>query len=154
MNFISWVRCRRMCRFSRAVVWPSVIFVLDGEWAGSLCTIAIICLKVLSLQMLEATSSFEFDIESVRPGLFDLSSRILGPSSVIQAALSDILSNTPKKYVYDIMNQIQVINNFSFSLTCDISSIVYRWMPSPAVKFWVKHPVWSRWCLKERCTCW
>ena len=75
--------------------------------------------------MLEATSSFEFDVESVRPGLLDLSSRILGPSSVIQAALPDILSNTPKEYVSDIMNQIQVINNFSFSLTCDISSIVY-----------------------------
>jgi hypothetical protein len=39
----------------------------------------------------------------------DLSSRILGPNSVAQAALPDILSNTPQEYFDDIMNQIQVI---------------------------------------------
>jgi hypothetical protein len=51
---------------------------------------------------------FFSDIEYIRPGLLDLSSRILGPNSVAQAALPKILSNTPQKYFEDIMNQIQV----------------------------------------------
>lgn len=50
-----------------------------------------------------------YDIEYIRPGLLDLSSRILGPNSVAQVALPRILSNTPQNYFEDIMNQIQVI---------------------------------------------
>jgi len=39
----------------------------------------------------------------------DLSSRILGPNSVAQAALPEILANTPQKYFDGIMSQIEVM---------------------------------------------
>ncbi|CAF3575809.1 unnamed protein product [Rotaria socialis] len=45
--------------------------------------------------------------DTIQPGLIDLSSRILGPSSVTQAALSHILSETPESYFDDILHQIQ-----------------------------------------------
>lgn len=38
----------------------------------------------------------------------DLSSRILGPNSVTQAALSHILKETPETYYEDILNQLEV----------------------------------------------
>ena len=42
----------------------------------------------------------------------DLSSRILGPNSVTQAALPHILSETPDSYYDDILNQLQVTKIF------------------------------------------
>jgi hypothetical protein len=38
----------------------------------------------------------------------DLSSRILGPNSVTQAALPHILSETPDSFFEDILHQLQV----------------------------------------------
>ncbi|CAM2714276.1 unnamed protein product [Rotaria socialis] len=51
--------------------------------------------------------------ESIQPGLLDLSSRILGPNSVMQAALPKIVANTPQKYFDNIISQIQ--NNAEIS---------------------------------------
>ncbi|CAF1007375.1 unnamed protein product [Rotaria sp. Silwood1] len=45
--------------------------------------------------------------DTIQPGLIDLSSRILGPNSVTQAALPHILSETPDSYFDDILNQLQ-----------------------------------------------
>lgn len=45
--------------------------------------------------------------DTIKPGLLDLSSRILGPNSVTQAALPHILSETPDSYHEDIMNQLE-----------------------------------------------
>jgi hypothetical protein len=46
--------------------------------------------------------------DSIKPGLIDLSTRILGPSSVTQAALPHILLETPDSYFDDIIHQLQV----------------------------------------------
>jgi hypothetical protein len=51
-------------------------------------------------------------LDTIKPGLMDLSSRILGPNSVTQAALSHILYETPDSFYEDILNQLQV-ENFS-----------------------------------------
>jgi hypothetical protein len=53
------------------------------------------------------------DVESIRPGLLDLASRILGPNSVMQAALPNIFLNTPQNYFDGIMGQIQVMIKFT-----------------------------------------
>ncbi|CAF1174030.1 unnamed protein product [Adineta ricciae] len=45
--------------------------------------------------------------DSVRPCLFDLSVRLLGPNSIIQAALPRILNETPKIYFKDYMAYVQ-----------------------------------------------
>lgn len=45
--------------------------------------------------------------DTIKPGLVDLSSRILGPNSVTQAALPHILSETPDCYYEDILHQLQ-----------------------------------------------
>ncbi|CAF1051823.1 unnamed protein product [Rotaria sordida] len=45
--------------------------------------------------------------DTVQPGLLDLSSLILGPNSVTQAALPYILSETPDSYFMDILNQLR-----------------------------------------------
>ncbi|CAF1289417.1 unnamed protein product [Adineta steineri] len=45
--------------------------------------------------------------DTIKPGLADLSSRILGPNSVTQAALTHILFETPDSYYEDILNQLQ-----------------------------------------------
>ncbi|CAF1190065.1 unnamed protein product [Adineta ricciae] len=50
--------------------------------------------------------------DTIKPGLMDLSSRILGPNSVTQAAMSHILSETPDSYYDDILQQLQ--NNAEF----------------------------------------
>ena len=47
-------------------------------------------------------------IDTIQPGLMDLSSRILGPNSVTQAALPCILFETPESYHDDIIYQLQV----------------------------------------------
>ncbi len=38
----------------------------------------------------------------------DLSTRILGPSSLVQTAIVEILEKTPKSYYDNIMNTVQV----------------------------------------------
>jgi tyrosine aminotransferase len=45
---------------------------------------------------------------SVREGLLNLSQVILGPNSVIQAALQDILHNTPQQFYQDTIDQLEV----------------------------------------------
>lgn len=45
----------------------------------------------------------------VREGLLNLSQVILGPNSVLQAALDDILHNTPESFYLDTIKQLQVI---------------------------------------------
>lgn len=109
MISILWVSCRKRSLFSPVVAWLNVIFVLDGGSAGSPCMIIIMHWKVLIVCHVVESSILQCNAEFIRPGLLDLSSRILGPNSVAQAALPDILSNTPQKYFDDIMNQIQVI---------------------------------------------
>jgi hypothetical protein len=49
-----------------------------------------------------------FSLDTIKPGLMDLSSRILGPNSVTQVALPHILFETPDSYYDDILNQIHV----------------------------------------------
>ncbi len=49
-----------------------------------------------------------WSLDTIKPGLIDLSSRILGPNSVTQAALPHILSETPDSYYEDILHQLQV----------------------------------------------
>ena len=49
-----------------------------------------------------------FFSDTIKPGLLDLSSRILGPNSVTQAALPHIFSETPDSYHEDILHQLQV----------------------------------------------
>ena len=46
--------------------------------------------------------------DTIKPGLLDLSSRILGPNSVTQAALPRMLTETPASYYEDILHQLQV----------------------------------------------
>ncbi len=106
---ISLVQCPKMCLFYHVVAQLNVIFVLVGGQAGSLCMIVIIYLKVRTVCIVVCSFTLQSFVESVRPGLLDLSSRILGPNSVIQAAIPDILANTPQKYFDDIMSQILVI---------------------------------------------
>jgi hypothetical protein len=47
-------------------------------------------------------------LESIRTGLRNLSTRIQGPSSLIQAALPSILFETPDHYFLQAMKHIQV----------------------------------------------
>ncbi|CAF1955039.1 unnamed protein product [Rotaria magnacalcarata] len=56
------------------------------------------------IAMYDRNDSFK---KFIRPGLLDLSSCILGPNSVIQAALPNILANTPETYFEGIMSQIE-----------------------------------------------
>jgi tyrosine aminotransferase len=42
-------------------------------------------------------------LQKVRQGFADLTTRILGPNSLVQGALPDILANTPKEYYDDVM---------------------------------------------------
>lgn len=45
--------------------------------------------------------------DTIKPGIIDLSSRILGPNSVTQTALPHILYETPDTYFEDILHQLQ-----------------------------------------------
>ena len=49
-------------------------------------------------------------LKSVRAGFNDLTTRILGPNSLVQAALPDILENTPQEYFDYVMQTISVKN--------------------------------------------
>lgn len=46
-------------------------------------------------------------LSEVRNGLFSLSQRILGPNTLIQAALPDILKNTPQQFFHTTVQYIQ-----------------------------------------------
>lgn len=80
-------------------------------------------------------NAFDIDFSSsdtIKPGLLDLSSRILGPNSVTQAALPHILSETPDSYHEDIMNQLEVLKTFllfhlvSFSFRQTLNMFINR----------------------------
>jgi len=47
----------------------------------------------------------------VRPGLIALSQQILGPNTLIQGALPEILANTPQSFFENSMRVIQVSRN-------------------------------------------
>ena len=49
-------------------------------------------------------------LKNVRAGFNDLTTRILGPNSLVQAALPDILENTPQDYFENVMQIISVID--------------------------------------------
>ncbi len=53
-----------------------------------------------------------FVLDTIKPGLVDLSSRILGPNSVTQAALPHIMLETPDSYYDDILHQLEVNKKF------------------------------------------
>ena len=44
----------------------------------------------------------------VRQGLVSLSQRILGPNTLVQAAIPDILNNVPTKFYNDTIGTVQV----------------------------------------------
>lgn len=48
-------------------------------------------------------------LKDVRLGFNDLTTRILGPNSLVQAALTDIVEQTPQTYFDEIMQIISVI---------------------------------------------
>lgn len=48
-------------------------------------------------------------LKDVRHGFNDLTTRILGPNSLVQAALTDIVEQTPQTYFDEIMQIISVI---------------------------------------------
>lgn len=50
-------------------------------------------------------------LHQVRPGLIALSQQILGPNTLIQGALPEILANTPQSFFENSMNVIQVSGN-------------------------------------------
>ena len=47
-------------------------------------------------------------IKNVRAGFNDLTTRILGPNSLVQGALPEILANTPQSYYDDVMTYLSV----------------------------------------------
>ncbi len=49
-----------------------------------------------------------FFIKDIRQGLMDLSTRILGPNSLVQSAVVEKLEKTPKSYYDSIMSTVQV----------------------------------------------
>ena len=70
---------------------------------------------VVSLQLLVATvivagrvTPWLFISLQVRQGLVSLSQRILGPNTLVQAALPDILKNTPPEFFNNTVQYIQV----------------------------------------------
>lgn len=108
INSIPWVQYRKKCLFLRVVVLPNVTYVLAGVSAGLLYTITAIYSKVIMALIIERYLILHYVAASIRQGLLDLSSRILGPNSIMQSALPKILSNTPATYFEDVMGQIQV----------------------------------------------
>ena len=69
-----------------------------------------------SFRWKQSSRSFFENSDTIKPGLMDLSSRILGPNSVTQAALPQILSETPDSYFEDILHQLQVCKKYSKSI--------------------------------------
>ena len=53
-------------------------------------------------------------LKEIRLGFNDLTTRILGPNSLVQAALPDILENTQQEYFDQVMQIISVGKNFCF----------------------------------------
>jgi len=56
-------------------------------------------------------SIYKFCLQQVRPGLIALSQQILGPNTLIQGALPEILANTPQSFFENSMKVIQVCGN-------------------------------------------
>ncbi|SAL96462.1 hypothetical protein [Absidia glauca] len=60
---------------------------------------------------------------SVREGLLNLSQVILGPNSVIQAALQDILHNTPQQFYQDTIDQLEKNTKLSMDAVSKIPGL-------------------------------
>ena len=55
--------------------------------------------------------SIKIIIKEVRMGFNDLTTRILGPNSLVQGAIPEILANTPNHYYDNVMRILSVIKN-------------------------------------------
>ena len=62
-------------------------------------------------------------IQAVRLGFNDLTTRILGPNSLVQGAVPELLENTPQSYFDGIMEYLSV-RKFSTSIKAKILSLL------------------------------
>lgn len=63
--------------------------------------------------------------QDVREGLLNLSQVILGPNSVCQAALDDILHHTPESFYQDTIKQLEVNCLHDIILADDQNSYIH-----------------------------
>ncbi|CAF1181252.1 unnamed protein product [Didymodactylos carnosus] len=84
------------------------------------------CLPIIAdeiyADMFELALLFVF-LDAIKPGLLDLSSRILGPNSIIQAALPYILTQTPQSYFDEIITQIQMNAQFCYETLSSVPGL-------------------------------
>jgi tyrosine aminotransferase len=59
----------------------------------------------------------------LRKGLLNLSARILGPNSLVQGALPDILKNTPQKFYEGLMNTLYGHAKTAFQMLKDVPGL-------------------------------
>ena len=132
-----------MFRFFLVVDYPNDLSVQDGVLVGLFFMIDIIYSKVKNKN--ESMKMNVKNLDTIKPGLIDLSSRILGPNSVTQAALPHILSETPDSYYEDILHQLEVkILNSNFFIRLNSCRI----MPSIFINHFSKPLVFNQPCLK------
>lgn len=72
--------------------------------------------------------------QDVREGLLNLSQVILGPNSVCQAALDDILHHTPESFYQDTIKQLEVNCLHDIILADDQNSYIH-WIAQYADQF-------------------
>lgn len=68
----------------------------------------------------------------MRQGLLNLSARILGPNSLVQGALPDILKNTPQKFYDELVETLQNHANIAYQMLKEIPGLTPI-MPSGAM---------------------
>ena len=66
---------------------------------------------------------FLLKIEAVRPGLFDLTARLFGPCSILQAALPQILKGITADSITNYVANLQVIGTFA-GITVILSIVI------------------------------
>ncbi|CAO3627945.1 unnamed protein product [Cunninghamella blakesleeana] len=62
-------------------------------------------------------------LSSIREGLLNLSQVVLGPNSIIQAALQDILHQTPQKFYDDTIEQLELNTKLSMEAVSNIDGL-------------------------------
>lgn len=61
--------------------------------------------------------------EEIRKGLFNLSVRILGPNSLVQGALPNILKNTPQKFYDELVETLQSHAEIAYQMLKQIKGV-------------------------------